>query len=187
MPVNGCPVTFTVDNSNFAFFPIKNTNVTGSNGETILVLSSTDMSGTVTVTAEAKAPGSTNAITATITLTVVDWGTIGGTVFNQTSSPVAGAGSRLKMNLATHIASLNNPQNTSTWFSPVGSFVFFQDTGRQLYGELDFADMSGSLPVTVSAGTATVIFNENRSLLFPDYKDAPGGPDDVVWLRAGHR
>ena len=85
VPCNGCPVTFTVDKSDIAFLPIKNTNVTGSNGETILFLTSTDMSGIVTVTAEAKASGSTNAITATITLTVVDWGTIGGTV--STSHP----------------------------------------------------------------------------------------------------
>jgi hypothetical protein len=40
--VNDYPVTFAVDKSNIAYFPIKNTNVTGSNGETIIILTSAD-------------------------------------------------------------------------------------------------------------------------------------------------
>ena len=97
---------------------------------TIVFLTSDDMSGTVTVTAEAKAPGSTNAITATITLTVVDWGAIGGTVFNQTSAPVAGAPVTLKDESGDPYGVSENPQNTSATFSPGRLVRVFQDTGR---------------------------------------------------------
>jgi hypothetical protein len=175
VPVNDCPVTFAVDKSNIAYFPINNTNVTGSNGETIILLISDDMSGTVTVTAEAKMPGNTNAITATITLTIVDWGTIGGTVFNQSSVPVPGA--RVTLNYESGNAYLDpqNPQITNVHIAPIGSFAFYRIPVGKYVLCWDTADKSGSLPVTVSAGTSTVIFNENRSFLFPGYIDAPDG------------
>ena len=48
---------------------------------------------------------------------------------------------------------------------PVGKYILSWET----------TGISGSLPVTVTAGTTTVIFNENRSFLFPGYVDAPDG------------
>ncbi len=175
VPYNGCPVTFTVDRSDIAYVPIKNTNVTAPNGETMVYLTSTRISGTVNVTAEAKVPGSISTLTSTITVTVVDWGTIGGTVFNQSSVPVPGARVTLKYESGNAYLSPENPQNTSVHIAPIGSFAFYRIPVGKYVLSWDTAGMSGSLPVTVSAGTSTVIFNENRSFLFPGYADAPDG------------
>jgi|AGTN01.3.fsa_nt_gi Bacterial Ig-like domain (group 1). len=175
VPYNGCPVTFTVDRSDIAYIINNNTNVTGTNGETMVYIASDDTPGTVTVTAETKAPGSTNAIKATITLTVVDWGTIGGTVFDRSFAPVPGAHVTLSHESGEMFWVPENPQNTSERYAPVGSFSFYRIPVGKYVLSWDAAGMFGSQPVTVSEGTSTVIFNENRSFLFPGYTDAPYG------------
>ncbi len=177
------PITFSVDNGEIGYLPAVKANVTDEHGQATIILTSANMAGTVNVTAQATDYGSTVTIVSnTVPVHVVNWGTIGGTVFDQNNMPLPNATMTLKYLSGETIRSRENPQLTASnaQTAPVGSFSFYRIPAGQYtlsWSKLDWSGnvMSGSQPVTVSQGTSTAIFNMNRSSLFPAYADAAPG------------
>lgn len=169
-------VTFSVDNANIGYLPSVVTGLTDQNGRAAIPLTSMDMSGTVNVAAQATLSG--NTVTAPgIPVRVVNWGTIGGTVFDQNNQPVPGATVTLNDMSGNVYRSPENPQRTvsNAQIAPVGSFSFYRIPVGQYTLSWSSGSLSGSQPVTVTQGTSTVIFNMDRNLLFPGYADSPTG------------